>query len=283
MLNNNYTTIERIIAKIDNDFNPDNSDWIPRVGAWCIDAMNMLKVLRKEEKKIKLTVKDNIAYSPCPLEDVDFRVYDENGCEVYELNSITNNCDNCNNDSFTGEEIDSSTTILNGANTTGISYGLNANNAPDAVISEHVNDNNINNRYNVKEVYYGSARKGRNYIKSSNSTLELNFKTNYIYITTKQVKTYKSDVYGCELPVIPNNGILIEAIVNYCMYKMLTRGYTHPVFNLHASQYGTNPYYMWLQLKDQATRSVILDEQGDVIEDGGLWKSPLYLNVTNGI
>ena len=280
MLDNKYTTIERIIAKIDNDFNPDNSDWIPRVGAWCIDAMNMLKVLRKEEKKIKLPVKDNIAYSPCPLKDVDFRVYDENGCEVYELNAVTNNCSNCNNDSFTGEEINSTTTILNGANTTGVSYGLNANEVPDAVISEHVNDNNINNRYNVKEVYYGSARKRRNYVKSSDTTLELNFKTNYIYITTKQVKTYTSGVYGCELPVIPNNGILIEAIVNYCMYKMLCRGYTHPVFNLHASQYGTNPYYMWIQLKDQAIRSVMFDEQGDVIEDGGLWNSPLYLNVT---
>ena len=44
MQNKLNTNIERIIAKIDNDFNPDNSDWIPRVGAWTIDAMNMLKI-----------------------------------------------------------------------------------------------------------------------------------------------------------------------------------------------------------------------------------------------
>lgn len=281
MSNKNYTTVERIIAKIDNDFNPDNSDWIPRVGAWCIDAMNMLKVLRTEEKKIKLAVKDNIAYSPCPLEGVDFRVYDENGCEVKEAKGIKAGCSSCMDVSFTGEEMNSGTTVLNGANTTGVSYGLDTNEAPDAVISEHINDNNINSRYNVKEVYYDSARKGRNYVKAGNNIIEINFNAKYIYIVTKAVKTYKCTTYGCELPVIPNNGLLIEAITYYCMYKMLTRGYTHPVFNLHASQYGTNPFFMWSQLKDEAKRSVIVDEQGDIIEDGGLWRSALFINVNN--
>ena len=57
--------------------------------------------------------------------------------------------------------------------------------------------------------------------------------------------------------VIPDNAILVEAIGFYCMYKMLCRGYKHPVFNLSASQYGTNPYYTWLQLKEEAKRSVI--------------------------
>ena len=278
MSNKNYTTIERIIAKIDNDFNPDNSDWIPRVGAWCIDAMNMLKVLRTKEKKIKLLVKDNIALSPCPLEGVDFRVYDENGCEIKEANTITSKCSDCMDNSFTGEEINTGVTILNGANTTGISYGLDANNAPE-VISKHVNTHNVNDRYNVKEVNHSSARKDKTYVKASNNIIEINFKAKYIYIVTKAIETYKSTNHGCELPVIPNNGLLIEAITYYCMYKMLCRGYTHPVFNLHASQYGTNPFFMWNQLKDEAKRSVIFDEQGEVIEDGGLWRSALYINI----
>lgn len=37
-------------SKIDNDFNPDNSDWIARVPAWCFDAMSQLKVLRTTYK-----------------------------------------------------------------------------------------------------------------------------------------------------------------------------------------------------------------------------------------
>lgn len=61
MANNKTITIEHIIAKLDNDFNPDGSDWIPRVPAWCVDAMNELKVLRKVDKKMKLTVINKIA------------------------------------------------------------------------------------------------------------------------------------------------------------------------------------------------------------------------------
>ena len=46
MLNNNTISVEKIIAKIDYDFNPDGSDWIPRVISWTIDAMGQLDVLR---------------------------------------------------------------------------------------------------------------------------------------------------------------------------------------------------------------------------------------------
>ena len=38
---------------------------------------------------------------------------------------------------------------------------------------------------------------------------------------------------------------------------MLCRGYKHPVFNLQASQYGTNPYYMWIKLKEEARLDII--------------------------
>ena len=61
MLNKINTNVELIIAKIDNDFNPDTSDWIPRVAAWAIDAMSQLKLLSTERKKRTLKVIDRIA------------------------------------------------------------------------------------------------------------------------------------------------------------------------------------------------------------------------------
>ena len=45
-MNNSKITVEHIIANIDNDFNPDNNDWIPRVAAWCNDAV-VLTILLK--------------------------------------------------------------------------------------------------------------------------------------------------------------------------------------------------------------------------------------------
>ena len=86
-------------------------------------------------------------------------------------------------------------------------------------------------------------------------------------------------LYGCTSPAIPNNGKLIEAITYYCMYKMLTRGYVHPVMNLAASQYGTNPYYIWMQSKEEAKRSVINDGMDENLDD--LWRSSFYINTFN--
>lgn len=274
MLNNVNTNVERIIAKIDNDFNPDNSDWIPRVGAWCIDAMSMLKVLRKEDKVMKLAVKDRIAYSNCPL-DSDIKVYDSNGCEVKE--ATNEQCSGC--DPSTGVQMGvAQRSGANGSGTVGTIF-QEANDAPDYLIAETVNTKDYPARYNVVGYNYSNGNDNkRNYVLADCNKIELNFDDTYITVKYKGIKTAKSSMYGCELPVIPNNGLLIEAIAFYCMYKMLTRGYKHPVFNLAASQYGTNPYYQWLQLKDEAQRSVTLDEQGEVVNDGGLWKSAFFIN-----
>lgn len=46
-------------SKIENDFNPDNSDWIPRVAAWTIDAMAQLKVFNTiKNKELFLLMKE---------------------------------------------------------------------------------------------------------------------------------------------------------------------------------------------------------------------------------
>ena len=279
MPNKLNTNVDRIIAKIDNDFNPDNSDWIPRVGAWAIDVMNMLKVTPTERKKIKVPVVDRIAMTNCPIDNIHIKIYDANGCEVKSATDVQCSC-GCPS---TGEESEGAE--QSGAditNTTSVVYNENAIDESNAAHAETVNSHDINSRYNV--INYSTSPKNnfiKNYVIVDCNTIELNWDTDYICIEQEVVKTQKSGTYGCELPVIPNNGLLIEAIVYYCMYKMLCRGYKHPVFNLAASQYGTNPYYMWTQLKDQAERSVIIDAQGKVIEDGNLWQSAFFVNTFN--
>ena len=112
-----------------------------------------------------------------------------------------------------------------------------------------------------------------------NNKIELNFNTNCVQAEFDYIQTEMSSTYGCELPVIPNNGVLLEALTYFCMYKMLTRGYKHPVMNLAASQYGTNPYYMWLQLKEQAKRSIVNDKiDRDIADNSRMFRSGLYID-----
>lgn len=270
MLNNVNTNVERIIAKIDNDFNPDNSDWIPRVAAWCIEAMQQINVLRKQRKKVKLAVVDRIAYSPCELNTENLVVYDSNGCKLKKANSATTKCCSLS----TGKDKQSEITEV--ANTVSYINNNDAAKVPDYVLAETLNDKEWPGRYRVNEYDYGINKELHNYVVINNNKIELNYDEKCITVEYDAILTYISEIYNCELPVIPNNGLLIEAIAYYCVYKMLCRGYRHPVFNLQASQYGTNPYYIWTQLKEEARRSVI--NQGFDEDASKLFRSNFFIN-----
>lgn len=276
--------MEYIIAKIDNDFNPSDSDWIPRVGSWCTDALNQLKLLRKVPKKRKLTVSNRIAKSKCCLDDDDLKVYDNNGCEIPRIDESYCGC-NDTDSSSTGDGNESEQAIVND----GMPVDCNPNGSrtrevidtgkvgcnPDVVALTN-NTRCPRCSHTVISACDATLRRGndeRNYILADGNTIELNFDADCITIVNKEVETKYSDYYHCEVPVIPNNGILIETLTYYCMYKMLCRNYKHPVFNLMQSQYGTNPYYEWKSRMSDAKTSVLLDEQN---EDNDSWRDMFY-------
>ena len=267
-----YTTVDRIIAKIDNDFNPNNSDWIPRVGAWIHDALMQLDCVPTEKVRKQLVVKDRIARSACELGE-QIKVYDSNGCKLIELNN-TNACScggiNKTSHSSTGDIEVTPQTITKEV---------------DSTISESESIAFTENvpvpyppRYNVVEVNKAPVCQ-RGYVRINSTTFELNYDADYIVVEYNAPKQISCEFYNCVSVAIPNNGKLIEAITYYCMYKMLTRGYVHPVMNLAASQYGTNPYFIWLQTKEEAKRSVINNGTDEILDD--LWRSAFYINTFN--
>ena len=83
----NRLPLQRLIGKIDNDFNISESDWIPRVAAWTIDALSQMQVLPMERKRRKLEVSNRIAQFPCQINAEELKVFDKSGREIPELNS----------------------------------------------------------------------------------------------------------------------------------------------------------------------------------------------------
>lgn len=269
-----YTNIERIIAKIDNDFNPNNSDWIPRVGAWVTDALSQLKCTPTKKVTKKYPVKDRICRVDCILDDIE--VYDAKGCKVQEIDYIQSSC--CGNNqedfdsSFTGEQEltpDTITTIIN----------TNPAHVPAETVVFNRQSKDYPARYNVVEFDRVDQNGCRYYAKVNDTTLQLTFDTSSLTITYETADTERCEAYGCDMPKIPDNGKLIEAITYYCIYKMLLRGYKHPVLNLAASQYGTNPYYIWLSTKEEAKRSVINEGSNEDLTE--LWRSAFFVKTFN--
>lgn len=262
-------SIERIIAKIDNDFNPDNTDWIPRVAAWVTDALLQLDVNLTKRKRISLPIRNRIGISQYNLRNAI--IYDKCGNRIPEATANASDCP-CNGSPSTGDL--EQTTTASATDTSETICNEDANNAPDQMASQQI----APNKYNIYEFELG-CDKQRNYVLIDDTKIELNFDTDCIQLEYDFIETQESELYGCELPMIPNDGVLIEALTYFCMYKMLTRGYKHPVMNLAASQYGTNPYYIWLQMKEQAKRSIInRNFDRDMDDSSRMFRSALYID-----
>ena len=226
-------TVERLVGKIDNDFNISESDWIPRVAAWVIDALSQMKCLPMERKKRKLKVNNRIAIFPCTLNTSDIKVYDSHGCEIPELNSGECGCYASASSTGGQDEI----AVIDNTNNTGV---------------------------NFMQVATINSTVGKNFVLDGDR-IELNFDTDYITVESYEVATYHDDYYDCNCPYIYDDGILLEALSFYVLFKYLSRGSKHPVYDLKSNSPVTNPWLQWNTLKTKATASVrykLLNDDG---------------------
>lgn len=241
----NQLSIERLVAKVDNDFNISESDWIPRVAAWTIDALSQMKILPSVKKKRQLEVSDKIAQFPCDINNAkEIRVYDKYGCEIPELDYSS--C-HCNSDSDSDKyATESEIAVIDSTNKTGVNY------------------------MEVASIVNGNSN--HNYVLDGNN-IELNFDTDYIIVVSYEVATYYDEYYDCEVPYIYDNGLLLEALSWYILFKYLSRGSKHQVYDLKSNSPVTNPWIQWNTLRPKAAASVRNELNKDVQSD---WNNFFY-------
>lgn len=186
-----------------------------------------------------------MATFPCDLNAKEIRVFDINGCEIAELDEAMSKC--CNSESnaiSAGSEI----AVFDSSNKSGVDFMKVANQI--------------------------DQDKTRNFVVDRN-TIELNFDTDYIIVESYEVATYHDDYYDCDVPYIYDNGLLIEALCWYILYKYLSRGSKHPVYSLSSTNEITNPFAQWIGLKDKARIAV----KNDIAKDDGGWRN-FFFNST---
>ena len=233
--------LSRLIGKVDNDFNISESDWIPRVGAWVTDALSQMKCLPMERKRRALEVSNKIATFPCELNTTELKVFDSRGCEIPALNS--NNQCNCS--------------------------GLGSKN-PNSEIAIFDSENKIG--VNTMEIANIVSASNRNFVVAGNN-IELNFDTDSIIVESYEVATYHDEYFDCEVPYIYDNGVLLEALAWYILFKYLSRGSKHQVYSLTSPNPVTNPFTQWNTLRPKAERAVKI-ELAKGTDDG--WRNFFY-------
>ena len=220
-----HINISRLIGKIDNDFNLSESDWIPRVAAWTIDALSQLNILPMERKRRRLEVSDRLATFPCKINATDIKVFDKNGCEIQPISEYNSCCERGVSRDSSEQEI----AVIDDSNTTGRNF------------------------MKVVKVQGGNYRRG--FVIQGNC-IDLNFETDEIIVETYEVATYHDEYYDCEVPYIYDDGLLLEALAWYCLFKYLSRGSHHPIYSLTSPNQVINPYYQWMSLRVKAATSV---------------------------
>lgn len=236
-----HVTLSRLLGKIDNDFNISESDWIPRVSAWVIDALAQMRCLPMERKRRTLEVVDRIATFPCPLNAHEIKVFDKNGCEIKELNQYSNTC--CGNNNTNTQSANTQIGVFNN-NPTGV----------------HTVD--------IVDVV---SPQSRNFVIAGNN-IELNFDTDSIIVESFEVATYHDDYYDTEVPYIYDNAYLLEALSWWVLYKYLSRGSKHQTYSLTAQSPVLNPFIQWNNYRVKAINSVAMDLAND--KDG--WNNFFY-------
>ena len=236
-------SIQRLVGKVDNDFNLSESDWIPRVGAWVIDALSQLKVLPMEKKRRELEVSERIALFPCEITASELRVFDKYGNEIANGADSKCGCPKSTIPSTGGQE--QTIAVVNPAGYDSASSTVLARVVPNP--------------------------QGHLFYLQGNN-IELNFDTDKIFVESLEVATYHDDYYDCEVPYIYDNGTLLEALSWYILFKYLSRGSKHPVYSLTSPSPYTNPFAQWTLLKSKAKTSVLNDMSKDT--DG--WNNFFY-------
>ena len=237
----NQLTLQRLIGKIDNDFNISESDWIPRVAAWTIDALSQMKVLPMVKKRRQLEVSERIAQFPCEINGNELRVFDEYGNEIAPLNGSKS----CKCSGFGDNYPSSEIAVFDSSNKSGVNTSIIGRIVP--------------------------SNRNRNFVLDGNN-IELNFDADTITVETYEVATYHDEYYDCECPYIYDNGLLLEALAWYCMFKYLSRGSTHPVYSLKSPNAVTNPWLQWNNLKTKAANSVKIE----LSNTGNGWNNFFY-------
>lgn len=266
----NQLPISRLIGKIDNDFNLGDSDWIPRVGAWTIDALNQMNILPRHRVRRIFSVNNRFVTLPEIANLSEVRVFDMNGCEIPMAKRGSCGCANETN-STSQEILVNADTAHGGIQSTNhiTVYDEDGNEIPYSEIAGIYYTRDIYSERSVIKKITNNCN--RNFVLECR-TIEFNFDIDKVIVESLEALTYHDDYYNECMPYIYDDGLLLEALAWYCLFKHLSRGSKHPVYSLTSPNQILNPYSHWMDLKNKAKASVL----NHINNDDKVWNSFFY-------
>lgn len=269
---NKYIQLEAIVGRIDNDFNIDHSDWIPRVGIWVVAALQQIEGISTIRTRKQIALHNGSSGDMIFFNNRNnFKLFTMDGCEIKKapMNEVFFNkeeeCASIANESLNEDYNDDYKKHVDKPFT------------PNT-ITIHKEDNHNKNNSGCASCLFVDKLEDTSVYKYfyANDTLYTNYYSRKAIVEYDDFEMTFNETYQCNFPIIPDIGVVVEYIINFCMYKLLCRGYKHPVFNL-SNNASTNPYIIYKSLAGDAKRALINNRQN--LDDASkLMRSNFYIN-----
>lgn len=195
-----------IIHRIIEDYNVHSMDFITRIPIWICEALADLNIQQHYMNA---------------SETIDF---DEYRCQ------LPDGCENIRLVIINGKRADFTT------NPAPLEYD-DGNYIPLAVsfpVGHNLNEN-------VVLDFIRTCRESLYTYSINGSYLHLNVRNGTLGLIYRGLPMTLDEILKINVPLIPNNYVLIDALKNFVMMRILQRNYRHPVMNLKESNPYTNP------------------------------------------
>lgn len=181
MPNFNFISGAEVIARIDNKFTIDFSDWIMNAPLWILNGLLEIdSPISLIEAHTQIEITDFFAELPIGVKGINYISF--NGVRLPHVSSMARKTDETPTD------------------------------------------------------YVGPY-----YTHRGGNSIETSFKEGFIELYYKQISTTLSPELGIQIPDVPDNIFLIQALANYIMMQLLIKGYKHPTLNLRDNSPYLNP------------------------------------------
>jgi len=149
----------------------------------------------------------------------------------------------------------------------------------DGIKQDLVNKHNINKHDSI--ILNQASDNGVTYELSKTGYIISSKETGTMRIHYKKLPTVFDNELQQEIPLVPDNEKLLMAGEWYVLYRLMIRGYTHPVFNLANNNPELNPSIQWKIWANKASNDMasLNKDQRNLHSD--LWKT-LCLNAQRG-
>lgn len=243
----NTVSFKEILARLVNTYNIKSADFVPRLPIWVGEALGQLNIIMAlQPAKTRVEVNEYKAKLPSTIKKLHSVEYDGN--IVPRLNGM----------------------IYEYINSNGLSESYSQIKLVQDI--EYDDNGNISSVRTTDSQIPVSRTNEYHYVLHKNGYIEFTVQTAELVLYFYKIPEEIDENTGMYFPLIPDDDIVKEAIMWYCLKNMLYRGYKHDVLSLASPNRYLNPAIQWDYYMPRAQNKASSPDRAEREAHSQIWR-----------